>query len=83
MSIFTVRTPRSVALASALLISGLIAVVYVVLLYSFGREFDFFWLILLLPSSFLIAFGIVYFLVEKFLYHKVKIIFKTIHSLKV
>jgi two-component system phosphate regulon sensor histidine kinase PhoR len=40
------------------------------------------WLLLLLILGFGISFGIVYYFVERFLYHKVKIIYKTIHSLK-
>jgi two-component system phosphate regulon sensor histidine kinase PhoR len=52
------------------------------LIYFLERAFDVLWLLLLLILGFGISFGIVYYFVERFLYHKVKIIYKTIHSLK-
>lgn len=82
MSIFTIRTPKSVALASAMLITGLLAATYFFLIYFLEREFELLWLLLLLVLGFGISFGIVYYFVERFIYHKVKIIYKTIHSLK-
>ena len=82
MSIFTIRTPKSVALASAFLITGLLAITYFLLIYILEKEFEILWLLILVSLGFAISFGIVYYFVERFLYHKVKIIYKTIHSLK-
>lgn len=82
MSIFTIRTPKSVALASAMLITGLLAITYFFLIYFLEREFEILWLLLLLVLGFGISYGIVHYFIERFLYHKVKIIYKTIHSLK-
>ncbi len=82
MSNFKIRTPVSVALASALLITGLLAATYFMLIYILEKEFEWLWLFLLLILGFAISFGIVYYFIERFLYHKVKIIYKTIHLLK-
>ena len=82
MSFITVRTPRQVALASAALITGLLAVTYFLVIYILEREFSLLPLIVLLSLGFSISYGIVFYFIERFLYHKVKIIYKTIHSLK-
>lgn len=82
MSFITVRTPRQVALASAALITGLLAMTYFLVIYLLEREFSLLPLIVLLSLGFSISYGIVFYFIERFLYHKVKIIYKTIHSLK-
>jgi two-component system phosphate regulon sensor histidine kinase PhoR len=82
VSFITVRTPRQVALASAALITGLLAVTYFLVIYILEREFSLLPLIVLLSLGFSISYGIVFYFIERFLYHKVKIIYKTIHSLK-
>lgn len=82
MKLFTVRTPRQVSLASAGLITGLLAITYFLLIYLLEREFSLIPLLILLSLGFSISYGIVYYFIERFLYHKVKIIYKTIHSLK-
>lgn len=82
MKLFTVRTPRQVSLASAGLITGLLAITYFLLIYLLEREFSLISLLILLSLGFSISYGIVYYFIERFLYHKVKIIYKTIHSLK-
>jgi two-component system phosphate regulon sensor histidine kinase PhoR len=82
VKLFTVRTPRQVALASAGLITGLLALTYFLVIYLLEREFSLVPLLILLSLGFLISYGIVYYFIERFLYHKVKIIYKTIHSLK-
>jgi two-component system phosphate regulon sensor histidine kinase PhoR len=82
VSLITVRTPRQVALASASLITGLLAVTYFLVVYLLEREFAWLPLLILLGLGFSISYGIVYYFIERFLYHKVKIIYKTIHSLK-
>jgi two-component system phosphate regulon sensor histidine kinase PhoR len=82
VKLFTVRTPRQVSLASAGLITGLLALTYFLLIYLMEREFSLIPLLILLSLGFSISYGIVYYFIERFLYHKVKIIYKTIHSLK-
>jgi len=82
VKLFTVRTPRQVSLASAGLITGLLAITYFLLIYLLEREFSLIPLLILLSLGFSISYGIVYYFIERFLYHKVKIIYKTIHSLK-
>ena len=82
MKLFTVRTPLQVSLASAGLITGLLALTYFLLIYLMEREFSLIPLLILLSLGFSISYGIVYYFIERFLYHKVKIIYKTIHSLK-
>lgn len=82
MSLITVRTPRQVALASASLITGLLAGTYFLVIYLLEREFTFLPLAILLVLGFSISYGIVFYFIERFLYHKVKIIYKTIHSLR-
>jgi two-component system phosphate regulon sensor histidine kinase PhoR len=82
VKLFTVRTPRQVSLASAGLITGLLAITYFLLIYLLEREFSLIPLLILLSFGFSISYGIVYYFIERFLYHKVKIIYKTIHSLK-
>jgi len=82
VSLITVRTPRQVALASASLITGLLAVTYFLVVYLLEREFTLLPLAILLVLGFAISYGIVFYFIERFLYHKVKIIYKTIHSLK-
>ena len=82
MRFITVRTPRQVALASGALITVLLAVTYFLVIYLLEREFSILPLIALLILGFSISYGIVYYLIERFLYHKVKIIYKTIHTLR-
>jgi len=82
VSLITVRTPRQVALASASLITGLLAITYFLVIYLLAREFSLLPLLILLSLGFFISYGIVFYFIERFLYHKVKIIYKTIHALK-
>jgi two-component system phosphate regulon sensor histidine kinase PhoR len=82
VKLFTVRTPRQVSLASAALITGLLALTYFLVIYLLEREFALIPLLILLILGFSISYSIVYYFIERFLYHKVKIIYKTIHSLK-
>lgn len=75
------RTPRSVALASSALLTAISAVVFFFTIYLLDKTFDWQWLVLFLVSGFVVAFFIVYIFIEQFLYRRVKIIYKTIHSL--
>jgi two-component system phosphate regulon sensor histidine kinase PhoR len=60
----------------------LLAVTYFLVIYLLEREFSLLPLLILLSLGFSISYGIVFYFIERFLYHKVKIIYKTIHSLK-
>jgi two-component system, OmpR family, phosphate regulon sensor histidine kinase PhoR len=75
------RTPRSVALASSAIITGISAVVFFFIIYLLEKTVEWLWVVLFLGSGFVIAFLVIYFFIEQFLYRKVKIIYKTIHSL--
>lgn len=76
------RTPKGVAFISSALITGLLALTYFLLVYFLDREFEWQWLLLFVTLSVVISYFIIFFYIEKFLYSKVKIIYKTIHSLK-
>ncbi|MCC6599661.1 MAG: sensor histidine kinase [Crocinitomicaceae bacterium] len=76
------RTPRSVALFSASIITGLLALTYTIIVYFLEKEFEWVGLLLFLVFGFVIAYYAIEFFIEKFLYSKVKIIYKTIHSIK-
>lgn len=76
------RTPKGVALISSALITGLLAVNYFLLVYFLDKEFEWLWLLLFVALCGTITYFIVFYFIEKFLYSKVKIIYKTIHSLK-
>lgn len=76
------RTPRSVALISASIITGLLAITYSLIVYFLDREFEFIWVMLFLIFGFIISYLSIAYFIEKFLYSKVKIIYKTIHSFK-
>jgi len=68
VSLITVRTPRQVALASASLITGLLAVTYFLVVYLLEREFTLLPLAILLVLGFAISYGIVFYFIERFLY---------------
>lgn len=78
----TQRTPKGVALISSALITGLLAVTYFLLVYFLEKEFEWLWLFSFVILCGTISYFIIFFYIEKFLYSKVKIIYKTIHSLK-
>lgn len=75
-------SPKKVALNSAALITGLLALTYFLLVYFLDREFEWIWLIMFVALGFVISYFIIFNFIERFLYSKVKIIFKTIHSMK-
>lgn len=76
------RTPRSVALVSASLITGLLALTYFLVVYFLEREFEIVWLLLFVILGFCISYFVVAYFIERFIYRKVKIIYRTIHNLK-
>jgi two-component system, OmpR family, phosphate regulon sensor histidine kinase PhoR len=76
------RTPKGIAVVSAGLITGLLATAYFVTAYILDKNFEILLLLSFLILAFCISYVIIFYFIEKFLYHKVKIIYKTIHSFK-
>lgn len=77
-----VRTPKQVALASALFVVLPLATVYFILAYFLERDFEIELLLLFIALGMSITYFVVYSFIERFLYSKVKVIYKTIHSFK-
>lgn len=82
MSNLALRTPRQVAVASATLITVVLTISYFLTIYVLEKEFQWLWLLVLVTLGFIISFSIVYLFIERFLYQKVKIIYRTIHTLR-
>jgi two-component system phosphate regulon sensor histidine kinase PhoR len=82
VNILTLRTPRQVATASATLITIVLAISYFLTIYILEKEFQWLWLMVLVILGFIITFSVVYLFIERFLYRKVKIIYRTIHTLR-
>jgi two-component system, OmpR family, phosphate regulon sensor histidine kinase PhoR len=76
------RSPRAVALVSSAVITGVFALVFFFSIYLLDKSFEWQWLAVFLAIGFGITYFLVAFFIERFLYRKVKIIYKTIHSLK-
>jgi two-component system phosphate regulon sensor histidine kinase PhoR len=74
------KSPKSVAVASSILITSIFAVVFFVTFYLLEKIFEVLWLLVFVGAGFAITYWVVYFFIERFLYRKVKIIYKTIHS---
>ena len=70
-------TPGSIALLSSALVSVLI------LLASYFLAFDLWDSIWLTLITFISAFGVFYFLLDRFIYRKIKLIYKTIYNQKI
>ncbi|MFM2316198.1 MAG: hypothetical protein RLZZ155_530 [Bacteroidota bacterium] len=77
-----VRTPKQVALASALFVVLPLATVYFVIAYLLERDFEILLLLLFIVLGMSITYFVVASFIERFLYSKVKVIYKTIHSFK-
>ncbi len=77
------NTPRNIALKAAVSIGVLVAVITLVLHFLFEIGLPIFILFVLPVATAFIAYFIIYSAIEKFIYQKVKIIYKTIHRMKV
>lgn len=75
-----INTPKHVALYSALVSSLLVGIVVGVL--TFNASNVFITVVASVALSFGVVYGIVYYLIERFLYGKIKLIYKNILSLK-
>ena len=77
-----IRTPKQVALISALFVVLPLATIYFLLVYFLERDFEIELLLLFITLGMSITSFVVYTFIERFLYSKVKVIYKTIHSFK-
>jgi two-component system phosphate regulon sensor histidine kinase PhoR len=77
-----VRTPKHVAFLSALFVVLPLAIVYFLIVYFLERDFEIEFFFLFIALGMTITSIVVYSFIERFLYSKVKLIYKTIHSLK-
>jgi two-component system, OmpR family, phosphate regulon sensor histidine kinase PhoR len=76
------RSPRRVALVSAALIATLLTLSFSPVVFFLGIQAGWLHLVVLAVLSFTIAYGTFHYSIERFLYRKIKIIYKTIHSFK-
>jgi two-component system phosphate regulon sensor histidine kinase PhoR len=77
-----VRTPKHVALTSALFVVLPLATLYFLIVYFLERDFEILFLLLFIVLGMSITYLVVSFFIERFIYSKVKVIYKTIHSFK-
>lgn len=74
--------PRRIALINALLVTGIVLVVFVSMAYII-KPSTFILLLVILATLFITAFLAFRYTLEKFIYDKIKLIYKTIHNFKV
>ncbi|TVR87648.1 MAG: sensor histidine kinase [Saprospirales bacterium] len=76
-------TPHQITILSALAISSILLVIY--LLFSIGSLVQFNWIVLALIAigTFAVSYFVNIFFLEKYIYRKVKLIYKIIHQAKV
>ena len=78
----SVKTPKDVAIRTALLITLVVLVATSVALLILGGEIEIWALAIIALPTFASSYLINYLSVEKFIYQKVKLIYKTIHRFK-
>ena len=77
-----VKTPRHIAF----FVSTIIVIVTLLVQFIFFEIFNVVWdyyLIILLLIIWLITYGVVYFLIEKMISHKIRLLYRTIHNYKI
>lgn len=74
-------TPKAVAVRVALIVA-LISTVLAIVLSHFDEHWGIWLLLIIFPVVFLLAYLIFSVAIEKFIYKKIKVIYKTIHNLK-
>jgi two-component system, OmpR family, phosphate regulon sensor histidine kinase PhoR len=79
---FRTRTPKDVALISSVFLTGTAASLYFLLIFFLEKEFEWKWLIIFLAVGFSVSYSVIYYFTELFIYKKIKILYKTIHSVK-
>ncbi len=75
-------TPRKLALVVALLVATTVSVTLSIL-SILQNDFRIYYSIATLIATFLIAYFLFLFAIERFVYNKIKVIYKTIHNLKI
>jgi len=76
------RTPKQIAFISTLVIVLPLAALYFLIVYLLERDFEVHLLLLFIVLASSISYFVISRYIEKFIYSKVKIIYKTIHSFK-
>jgi len=79
----TGRSPREIALLAALLTAVLIGVVVTVVVYAFHGVFIWVEALVIFIASFFIAWAIYYKTLQRFIYDKIKLIFRNMHAMRV
>lgn len=79
----TGRSPREIALFAALLTAVLIGIVVTAVGYFFHESFIWAESLLIFVLCFLIAWGIYYKTLQRFIYDKIKLIFRNMHAMRV
>lgn len=77
-----ISTPKQVAVQVSLFTSAASALLFFVARLAFDEPLDWKWGLVIFILVALISFGISYWYIEKFIYEKIKIIYKTIHRFK-
>jgi len=75
-------SPRLLALYVAMAGSAMLAIMLVLLAWLAPISGSWYWLALICITMGLALYGLVQFILEKFLYRKIKLVYKTIHQLK-
>jgi two-component system phosphate regulon sensor histidine kinase PhoR len=79
---FRTRTPKDVALISSICLTAIAALIYFLIIFYLEKEFETLWLIIFLAVGFTVSYLVIYYFTEIFIYKKIKILYKTIHSVK-
>jgi two-component system, OmpR family, phosphate regulon sensor histidine kinase PhoR len=79
---FRTRTPKDVALISSVILTAIASLMYFITFFFLEKEFEWKWLIMFLAIGFTVSYLVIYYFTEVFIYKKIKILYKTIHSVK-
>jgi two-component system, OmpR family, phosphate regulon sensor histidine kinase PhoR len=79
---FRTRTPKNVAFISSVILTATASLIYFITFFFLEKEFEWMWLIMFLAIGFSVSYRVIYYFTEVFIYKKIKILYKTIHSVK-
>jgi two-component system, OmpR family, phosphate regulon sensor histidine kinase PhoR len=79
---FRTRTPKDVALISSISLTAIASLIYFLIIFYLEKEFETLWLVVFLAVGFSVSYLVIYYFTELFIYKKIKILYKTIHSVK-
>ena len=74
--------PHGISLWAALLLSAFATLWYTIIVVSQDASFDYLWLALLIVTTYAFAYWVIRTILEKYIYRRVKLIYKTIRSSK-